>query len=236
MNKLSATLFATSICISPFVYAQAVSASSLTQHPLQESLQASSPAPQLIAPPRDPTLHRHFGFFLRPDLGVGYMATSEPTGTALGDMTVSGLAGVFGFAIGGAIQENVILAAHVYDGVIVNPTVSLSSGQSATASNASLTMVGIGPEFTYYWMPSNVYFSGTLALTRISLTANGTDTSSNVGFGMRLAVGKEWWVSDHWGLGLAGHATSSWNQDSGGGNQPTLTTWAFAIAFSATYN
>jgi hypothetical protein len=235
MNKLSATLFATFVCISPSAYAQAVSASPLTPQSVQELLQASSPAPQLVVPPGDPTIHRHFGFFLRPDLGVGFMATSEPTGTAAGDMTVSGLAGVFGFAIGGAIQENVILGAHVYDGVIVNPTVSLSSGQSATA-NASLTMVGIGPEFTYYWMPSNIYFSGTLALTRISLTANGTDTNSNVGFGTRLAVGKEWWVSDHWGMGLAGHASSSWNQDSGGGSQPMLTTWAFAVAFSATYN
>jgi hypothetical protein len=151
-------------------------------------------------------------------------------------LTVSGPAGVFGFVIGGAVAENIILGAHIYDGVVVNPTVSLSSGQSATTTNASLTLYGIGPEFTYYWMPSNIYFSGTIALTRISMTANGNSSDSNVGFGSRLALGKEWWVSDHWGMGLAGHVSSSWNKDSGSGNAPTLTTWAFALAFSATYN
>ncbi len=191
---------------------------------------------QLASPPSDPTINRHLGFFLRPDLGVGFMTTSEPTGTSSGDLTVSGPAGVFGFVIGGAVAENIILGAHIYDGVVVNPTVSLSSGQSATTSNASLTLYGIGPEFTYYSMPSNIYFSGTIALTRMYLTVNGNSSDSKVGFGSRLALGKEWWVSDHWGLGLAGHVSSSWNQDSGSASAPTLTTWALALAFSATYN
>jgi hypothetical protein len=164
------------------------------------------------------------------------MRTSEPTGTSAGDLSISGPAGVFGFVVGGALLENVILGAHLYYGWIVNPTVSLSSGQSSTTSNASLTMVGVGPEFTYYWMPSNIYVSGTLALTRLVFSANGTDSSSKAGVGARLALGKEWWVSDHWGLGLAGHVSSSWNQDNGSGSSPTLTTWAFALACSATYN
>ncbi len=43
-----------------------------------------------VAPPGDATMHRHFGFFLRPDLGAGYMVTSEPTGTTSGDLTISG--------------------------------------------------------------------------------------------------------------------------------------------------
>jgi hypothetical protein len=191
---------------------------------------------QMAAPPRDPTINRHLGFFLRPDLGVGFMTTSEPTGTSSGNLTVSGPAGVFGFVVGGAVAENIILGAHIYDGVVANPTVSLSSGQSGTTSNASLALYGIGPEFTYYWMPSNIYFSATIALTQMSLTANGNSNSSQVGLGSRLAVGKEWWVSDHWGLGLAGHVSSSWNQDSGSVSAPMLTTWALALAFSATYN
>jgi len=50
-----------------------------------------------------------------------------------------------------------------------------------------------------------------------------------------LALGKEWWVSDHWGLGVAGHISFSSNQDPVASNN-TLTTWAFGAAFSATYN
>lgn len=218
MIKIFALVVAAILCVGGSSYGQPGPASSMP-----------------VAPPGDATAHRHFGFFLRPDLGAGYMMTSEPTGTTSGDLNISGPAGVFGFAIGGAVAENVILAAHLYDGVVVNPNVSFSSGQSVIASNSSLTMFGMGPEFTYYFMPTNVYFSGTLALTRMALTANGRDSSSNVGFGTRLAVGKEWWVGDHWALGFVGHASSSWNKDSGG-SSPTLTTWVYAVAFSATYN
>lgn len=222
MAKLFIVVFASTVCISTLTYAQ---------------LDPAAPeAPRLGGPPPDATAHRHLGFFLRPDLGVGYMTTSEPTGTSSGNLTISGPAGVFGFAIGGAVAENIVLAAHIYDGVVTNPTVSLSSGQAVTSANASLTMYGIGPEFTYYFMPSNIYLSATVAVTRLALTANGNNSSSNVGIGTRLALGKEWWVGDHWGLGLVGHASSSWNQDSGGTSPPTLTTWVFALAFSATYN
>ena len=204
---------------------------------------AMPPPPPMMPPPPpgqqwiilpDPTSHRHLGFFLRPDLGIGFMTTSQSTGTASGNMTLSGPAGVFGFVIGGAVAENVILGAHIYDGVVVNPTVSFS-GQSGVTSNTALGLYGIGPEFTYYWMPSNIYVSATLALTRMSLTANGYSGDSSVGLGARLALGKEWWVSDHWGIGLAGHVSSSWN-GSGDSSGTTLSTWAFAVAFSATYN
>jgi len=208
----------------------------LTTSAQAQPVTAPVAATQPPVAPNDPTIHRHLGFFLRPDLGVGFMTTTEPTRTSLGDLTISGPAGVLGFVVGGAVHENIILGAHIFDGVVVNPTVTLSSGQSAGTSNTSLSMFGIGPEFTYYWMPSNLYFSGTLAVTRMSLTVNGSNNNSNVGFGARLALGKEWWVSDHWGLGLAGHLSFSSNQDSGRGNTPTLSTWVFAAAFSATYN
>jgi hypothetical protein len=46
-------------------------------------------------------------------------------------------------------------------------------------------------------------------------------------------LGKEWWVSDTWGLGVAGMLLASGN---GGGGGSTFTTWSGAILFSATYN
>src|SRR5713226_1245709 len=100
MIKIFALVVAAILCVGASTYGQ--------------PSPASSTVPEPVAPPVDATMHRHFGFFLRPDLGVGYMTTSEPTGTSAGDVTISGLAGVFGFAIGGAVAENVILAAHLY--------------------------------------------------------------------------------------------------------------------------
>jgi len=182
---------------------------------------------------RDKTINRHLGFFLRLDLGGGYLTASEPT-NGPDNLTISGLAGAFGFGIGGAVAENTILSFHLYDGVALNPNVSLGSSSGST-NNSSLTMIGYGLGITQYVMPANVYVSVTPALTRISATANGNDSTSNWGFGGSLALGKEWWVSDHWGLGIVAHVDGSWNTDSGSG-KPTLTTYVLGLSFSATFN
>ena len=185
------------------------------------------------APPRtgfDSTYQRHFGFYIRPDLGFGYLTQTES------GVTISGLSGLAGVAIGGAIRENSILAVHIIDAVAQNPNVS-SGGLSATANDTTVTMWGIGPQYTYYFMPSNLYLSTTLALTRLHVSSGNNSGDTDWGLGTRIALGKEWWVSDHWGLGVAGHISFSTNQDpvSGGGSS-TLTTWTFGAAFSATYN
>ena len=178
----------------------------------------------------DSRYQRHFGFYIRPDLGFGYLTSNES------GVTISGLAGLAGVAIGGAIRENSILAVHIIDAVAQNPTVS-SGSLSATANDTQITMWGIGPQYTQYFMPANVYLSTTVALTRMHSSNNSGSGDSDWGVGTRIAAGKEWWVSDHWGLGVAGHISFSTNQDPvGGGSSNTLTTWTFGATFSATYN
>jgi hypothetical protein len=189
----------------------------------QESQPAQQYQPgQFPGPLRDPTYRRHFGFYIRPDLGFGYMASNLAT------QTYSGFAGLAGVAIGGAIEENSILAVHIIDSVVQNP--NLSSGGSL--SDSTMVLWGIGPQYTRYFMPTNMYVSATAALTRVSLDRFGTTGATNLGFGTRLALGKEWWVGDHWGLGAVGHLSYSANVD----GSYTMTTYAVGIAFSATYN
>ncbi|GEJ56826.1 outer membrane beta-barrel protein [Anaeromyxobacter diazotrophicus] len=181
---------------------------------------------------QSPTSHRHDGFYLRLDLGLGYMHQKEPqTG---GDLEISGAAGEFGVAVGGALQDNLILAGHLFGMSISDPKVSVGGVQQASSLSSS-TLVGIGPQLTYYFMPANVYVSGTLALTRLSTRNSGVDGNSEWGGGLQLAVGKEWWVSDDWGLGVAAQLFGSSNKDQGT-NAPTISTWGAAVAFSATYN
>ena len=188
--------------------------------------QPGQPVPGGIA--RDTTYRRHLGFYVRPDLGFGYMTTSES-----GD-SIYGLSGMAGVAIGGALQENSILAAHFFGSSISNPTYS-SGGSSFSTSDSSSTLSGFGPQYTYYFMPANVYLSTTLALTRLHLSGPGGSQDSDWGFGTRIALGKEWWVGDHWGLGMVGHVSFSTNQDPTASSS-SLTTWSFGVAFSATYN
>jgi hypothetical protein len=177
----------------------------------------------------DSTYRRHFGFYIRPDLGFGYQTSSEA------GITISGVAASIGIAIGGAISENSILAGHIFGSSVPNPSVSTPSG-SGTATDTSFTMSGIGVQYTRYFMPSNVYLSTTLGLTRMRSSTPSGDFDSETGIGGRIGVGKEWWVGDHWGLGLVGHLSFSANQDQGASGSNTLSTWSFAVAFSATYN
>jgi len=181
----------------------------------------------------DNTINRHFGFFIRPDFGFGYLTSTESIGG--NTATLSGFAGVAVVSIGGAVAENLIFGAHIYDAVSANPTLS-SGGTSSSTANSTLTMVGIGPELTYYFMPNNVYVSGTVALSRMTVSSNGNDQSSDWGLGSRVTLGKEWWVSNHWGLGLSGHISYSANNDPTAPNGTLMSSWAFGAAFSATYN
>lgn len=58
------------------------------------------------------------------------------------------------------------------------------------------------------------------------------------GIGINLAIGKEWWVSDNWGLGVAAQLSSTVLPDKNlrTGEELNLTTHSVGILFSATFN
>ncbi len=207
-----------------------------------ESLPAPVPPPGQVASPQPQeasAAHRHRGLFLRPDIGFGYLTASESD--LGGDYTMSGPSGYLGFAIGGSVADGVILAGHLWGISASSPTVTYN-GQSGSLSDTYLGFAAIGPEFDYYFMPANLFLGATVALSRGTLktggrlTGGGTDFSTQVGVAGQFAVGKEWWVSDSWGLGLKGEVTVSANKDNSSSNSPTWVGFAFAVGFSATYN
>lgn len=180
----------------------------------------------------DPTVHRHLGFFIRPDVGFGYAQTSASSGSNTSKL--SGGAGFVGVAIGGAVAENVILAGNLFGVGVSQPTLTVN-GSSSSTSSTDTGLGGVGLEVDYYFMPVNLYLGATLAATKQTLTASGRRYETGTGVGAILAVGKEWWVSDHWGLGLAGKLLLSSNQDTGT-NPPTWNAAGLSAVFSATYN
>jgi hypothetical protein len=64
-------------------------------------------------------------------------------------------------------------------------------------------------------MPSDVFFSGTLgAGTYVTNSGGnsgyGTTSRTDYGFSMQLKIGKHWWISNKWGIGLsAAYGTTS---------------------------
>lgn len=193
-------------------------------------------------PPRryyDPTAFRHVGFFFRFDLGLGYLgsrSTSASTSAAdLGFDKSHGVAGELGLALGGAVAENAILAGHFWVASAFSPRLTAGGAVVPTSGDFSTTLFGIGPSFDYYFMPHNVYLTVTPSLTWLRFSDFGDTVDSDVGFGTRVALGKEWWVAPHWGIGLAGWFAFSFNK-AGLVSNPTWDTYAGGLTFSATIN
>ena len=180
-----------------------------------------------------PGYQQHDGFYLRLHCGGGYLTTSE---SYQGDsLTVSGGAFAFSAAFGGAVTPNLIIYGEFVGMVVSDPKVTMN-GQSATASGTTMTMVGFGPGLAYYIEPVNLYFSGTLTLSKLSFddTNSGATAESEMGFGLSAALGKEWWVAADWGLGAAFQFQVASMKDKG--IDARLTGLGVALLFSATYN
>jgi hypothetical protein len=186
-------------------------------------------------PPRPPTLHRHVGFFLRLDgaLGYGISFASSPDGT---ERSVRGFAAPFGVAAGWAVVENFILAGEIWGVVAPAPTIT-AHGQSGSSNDSHLVLGGVGVNLTYYFVPNNVYLTVTPSAVMVGVTKSGTLNQSKVGFGTKVAVGKEWWIADHWGLGLSAQFFFALTDERGyDAELPTWKTLGGGVGFTTTYN
>jgi hypothetical protein len=196
------------------------------------------PRPPAYVPARyyDPTAFRHVGLFVRVDLGLGYLGSAiSPSATGFSFDSAHGIAGELGLAVGGAVQENFMVGGHFWVSGAAAPTLRQRGVSVPTGGDFSVSLFGIGPSFDYYFMPHDVYVTVTPSLTwvRFSDYFYG-DVDTNAGFGTRFALGKEWWVTGHWGMGLAGWYAFSLNPEGAGGG--TWRTFAGGLAFSATFN
>jgi hypothetical protein len=139
-------------------------------------------------------------------------------------------------AFGGALTQHLILYGEFLLFGISNPKGG-SKGVFPTLVGNPIDTVGLGPGLAYYFMPLNLYLSSTLFLEKVLLVksyAVGSEMQfTNAGLGLSLMVGKEWWVSGDWGLGVAAQLFLASAKDRDG------TKWesgALAILFTATYN
>ena len=180
---------------------------------------------------------QHSGFYMRMHLGPAY--TSMSAELAGSEVEVKGSGGTFGVAIGGAVTENLIVFGEVFDDITSSPTMEIDGTEFETSGDLAAGVVGMGPGIAYYFVPVNIYVSGTLAFAKLTFQEDGEETgATEYGPGVSLMVGKEWWASQNWGLGVAAQvfAGSMKDEEEFGGEEVTWSARAFAIAFSATYN
>jgi hypothetical protein len=185
--------------------------------------------------PEEPA-HLHTGFFLRLAIGPGYGWAERNTGVE--DIAAYGLGFLFAFDIGGAVTENLIVHARISDFVNLGPTFERDGREYDGPDELTLAFILYGGGLTYYFMPANVYttvaFGAALGLLELDGDAY---SESDVGFGVDVDLGKEWWVGSEWGLGVAARFSyASVPPSSSNADADWLDGIAVGALFSATYN
>ena len=175
-----------------------------------------------MAMPAESTVHRHLGFFFRADIGVGYVHSSSSSSDGP-QPSVSAASVPIGLAVGGAIFEDWIFAGELW---------GAAAPQTTNGMRQGLLVYGYAVAVVHYFMPANVYVSLAPGISRLTFVIADVGVNSDWGPGLKLAIGKEWWVGDHWGLGVAAECLLSFNRDGGA----PRTTVAPGLTFSATFN
>ena len=93
-------------------------------------------------------------------------------------------------------------------------------------------IVALGGGVTYYMEPSNSYLSVMAGWPEALI-----ESESEAAIAVRADVGKEWWVSDNWGIGLA-LSVDYWRTSGGdfGEGEDAWSGLVTSVSFSATYN
>jgi hypothetical protein len=197
-----------------------------------------------------PGAESHDGFYLRMQLGLGY--TRMSTSTMMTDVSLAGFGGNFGIALGGALKSHLILYGTLIGSTARTPTgrihgpLSLSGasdgmlvGTVSLGGFGSAGVVGAGAGVAYY-LDSNVFFAGSLLGSRLFVDDNNGNMVARSEWGVTAEglVGKEWWLSDNWGLGVSGQLLLGAMEDHPYVNEGVPLWWltAFSLLLSATYN
>jgi hypothetical protein len=192
-----------------------------------------------IEPPPDRGAERHDGFMLRLTLGFGGASMKEKLDASVlsaTSMEISGFSGTFSFDIGAALTDGLVLHARLSDFVMTSPSVKVNGMTLGSANNSTFGAILFGPALTYYFMPINLYLTAAVGGSWLNVqNRNGDSATSGGGLGLNFDLGKEWWVSDNWGLGVAlrfwySHVSG---KDSSIGYSDNFL--GYGIVFSATY-
>lgn len=204
--------------------------------PAQDPAEPYPEAPALI-----PGSRIHDGFFLRVSAGAGagQMRYREQVAPArVSDVTASGLSGQLELALGGNLTEPLILHGNLLFTGFGSDTRRVDGVKDAAVEVSwNATMVGAG--LTYYFLPLNVYLSGTAGLAWLTeRRQDDAQVQSDSGFGGTLAVGKEWWVGylGQWGVGAALRGLVFAAPIEIGRVRSTLRGGDIGLVFSATFN
>jgi hypothetical protein len=184
----------------------------------------------------------HDGFFLNLNLGMGFqnigfvVDDNQPVTT-----DKSGAATDIDIKIGGRIMENLLLHATLAGTTLTETFKGYDSDSYKIKEiKANMSLFGIGA--TYYFVDN---FMATVSLgisqfhanedvaTFHAVLKNNGSQDENAGFGFQIGGGKEWWVSDEWGIGASISVLYGFASNLADTRESSF---AISLRLSATYN
>ena len=186
----------------------------------------------------EPGYQAHDGFFLSMSIGPGMVNINDDiTGGTYSNLKMSGIGAVIDIKLGAAVSENLILHGDI---------ISISSGKLNVEADGSdigtiegdnsLGNIMLGGGITYYFMPSNVFVSGSGGIARFTITTNDQTSSTQAGLGLHVKAGKEWWISSRWGLGVSAIVNYAHVNNEADNMTEVLNGTFFGLSFNATFN
>ena len=175
----------------------------------------------------------HDGFYLNFQLGAGSGETIYEI-SGYDDRELTGSTGVFRIKAGYAPFDNLIVYG-LY-GVFNQSKPDVKIGSVEGEATFDSTYYDFGGGVCYYFMPFNAYISADIASTTTRWSDSDDTLDSGRGLSYTLSFGKEWWVSENWGLGVALIASKANISDGGDFPGDKFSHTFYGIAFTATYN
>src|SRR5262249_55905593 len=145
--------------------------------------------------------------FVHADIGGGYLRATGSRGGS--SFTTQGGAVAVSLAVGWAPGEEGAVALEGLGWRALSAT--------GLGPDTSPQLQALGLHVTRYFGPTDVFATVVVAGTRLAITdeRDSEQANSDIGFGFKALLGKEWRVGPSFGLGLAGELVLSVNRVGG---------------------
>jgi len=187
-----------------------------------------------VETPKAKGAEEHDGFYFGFLYGMGF-GKSRISGS--NKLDVYGFSIMENYDIGYAVVDNFILFTGM--GILCTFKSKKYSNENSYSNQSpdDLAIVG-GWRFGFrsYLMPENIFVSAAVAYSKTSFGNDSTSVDAKAGLDYSLAIGKEWWVSDNWGLGVALYGEYGSTSCSDKNYKGNVSNYAIGLAFTATYN
>lgn len=150
----------------------------------------------------DDAQREHQGFMLRMTAGLAALGAGIENDESP-DIGTGGVGQAFGVSLGGFIAPNLALHGDLMAAFSSHAVVDVDDPDMPTSHHKDFDLGAIGMGMTYYWMPYNLSFSGSLLVGEMSVdTARGPTLKTDYAVFGKLGVAKLWTVADDWNLGV----------------------------------